>query len=463
MNPRIRLLPGALLLAAALPAQTSTYAVVTDLTPAVVPPDRIGALMAYDGARNRVLLAGGQAPGNTSTRNDTWEWNGTTWTQVFPTTQLNFARPTHLVYAPQRGRILAVSGELGLGGTPMRIHEWTGSNWLLVNSTGLSSRAEYFNVAWDSVRGVLVLFGHPYLGETWEWDGVNWAQRGTGGPVPRYGHEMAFDPVRQVTVLYGGISFNNYRMTDTWEWNGTYWLERFGIASPPICQREGFAYDPARQRIVLHGGDDVNGGQSNAVYEFDGNGWINVPVQGSQAITQLAMAPDPSGHGLVSFGGIVAGVTVRTRRIELITGYVATSTLHGAGCAGPVGVPSLLPVGTSRPVLGTTFQLRFGNLPNSALAPVFATIGFQDQTFGAYPLPFALAGLGMPGCFLRVEPTNTQVLSNTSGIANWPIPLPNAPVLDGLPFFVQGGVLVAGFNPAGIVISDSRAGVLGRL
>lgn len=46
------------------------------------PPLRNGHAMAYDSARNRVVLFGGFRPGQDF--NDTWEWNGTQWAQITP-------------------------------------------------------------------------------------------------------------------------------------------------------------------------------------------------------------------------------------------------------------------------------------------------------------------------------------------------------------------------------------------
>jgi hypothetical protein len=63
-------------------------------------------------------------------------------------------------------------------------------------------------MAYDSARGVIVLFGglnsSGYNGETWEWNGTAWTQRIVRGPSPREGHAMAYDAARRVTVLFGG-------------------------------------------------------------------------------------------------------------------------------------------------------------------------------------------------------------------------------------------------------------------
>src|SRR5262245_51651299 len=84
-------------------------------------------------------------------------------------------------------------------------------------------------MVYDSARGVTLLFGgrsqssgsYYGLDETWEWDGVNWMQRmPQTRPWGRYGHAMAYDSDRGVTVLFGGSDFGS-PLGDTWEWDGT--------------------------------------------------------------------------------------------------------------------------------------------------------------------------------------------------------------------------------------------------
>src|SRR5690349_1996970 len=83
---------------------------------------------------------------------------------------------------------------------------------------------DYHAMAYDSIRGVTVLFGGTggsSLGDTWEWDGFSWALRSMTGPAPRAQHAMAFDSSRGRVVLFGGIGNSTYG--DTWEWDGATW------------------------------------------------------------------------------------------------------------------------------------------------------------------------------------------------------------------------------------------------
>src|SRR5262245_14207828 len=103
-------------------------------------------------------------------------------------------------------------------------------------------------MVYDSARDVTVLFGGyngSQLGETWEWNGVQWTFRTNTGPSPRFEHAMAYDSARGVTVLFGGVN-----ASDTWEWDGSAWTLR---ATTGPSQRFGhtMAYDSKRGVTVL--------------------------------------------------------------------------------------------------------------------------------------------------------------------------------------------------------------------
>src|SRR6185436_10818389 len=75
----------------------------------------------------------------------------------------------------------------------------------------------------DDSRGVAVHVtpSRDFVCETWEWNGASWALRTTSGPSYRSFFAMAFDSRRGVTVLFGGISESNFdRFQETWEWDG---------------------------------------------------------------------------------------------------------------------------------------------------------------------------------------------------------------------------------------------------
>lgn len=120
--------------------------------------------------------------------------------------------------------------------------EYDGHNWEIVlipaSPNGLRNIGYAFDMAYDSKRQVVVLFGSynadgirdndPLEPSTWEYDGVGWERVDTpDSPSARYGHAMAYDSDRGVVVLFGGADSNtDYGLNDTWEYDGTIWVQR---------------------------------------------------------------------------------------------------------------------------------------------------------------------------------------------------------------------------------------------
>jgi hypothetical protein len=134
-------------------------------------------------------------------------------------------------------------------------------------------------MAYDSVRQRVVMFGGEttgsgVLGDTWEFNGAtaNWALRTSTGPSARRNAALAYDPIRQVTVLFGGDDGVN-DLSDTWEWNGTSWTVRTPAANPSVRAGAVGTWDPVRQRVVLFGGRAGTTTYFSDVYEYDGATW----------------------------------------------------------------------------------------------------------------------------------------------------------------------------------------------
>jgi len=186
--------------------------------------------MAYDSARNVTVLFGGY--NGTFSYGDTWEWDGAAWILVHP-------------------------------GDPSGVNA--------------PSARHGFAMPYDSTRSVTVLFGGhatepalTYFGDTWEWDGSSWMRRCVNcGPAPRFRHELAFDSVRQISLMFGGKDtrqFSGY-FGDTWQWDGTAWTLRTNIGPSPR-EDTAMAFDTARGVTVLFGGLDLNG-VNGETWEFN--------------------------------------------------------------------------------------------------------------------------------------------------------------------------------------------------
>ena len=86
-----------------------------DVSPDLGPPRRTRAQAVYDARRRRVVLYGGSHLG--FTRSDTWEWDGVAWTRTSAASGFAVVGCS-LVYDDSLGRVLAFGGASGENGTP---------------------------------------------------------------------------------------------------------------------------------------------------------------------------------------------------------------------------------------------------------------------------------------------------------------------------------------------------------
>ncbi len=202
------------------------------------PSPRYSPGMAFDPLRGQTVLFGGRTAGGLS--NETWLWDGATWTQSFASGP-TFRNRHAMVFDSSRGLTVLFGGYGGGGssaGKPTNdTYEWDGLGWTRRDPATLPSRRSLHAMAFDALRGVSVLFGGhdgAFDGETWEWDGVDWALRATSGPSPRVNPAMAFDEQLGVTILAGGFDGNDH-LDDLWHWDGTTWARRAAAAAggPP--------------------------------------------------------------------------------------------------------------------------------------------------------------------------------------------------------------------------------------
>ncbi len=156
-----------------------------------------------------------------------------------------------------------------------------GTPWSQSPAAGPSARRHHA-VTYDTARGKVVLFGglngNTNLGDTWEWTatvpggGGSWLLRSTTGPSARDHCGLAYDSLRQKTILFGGAAGGNYN-NQTWEWDGNTWTQILPAASPPPMDASLMAYDPGRQRTVLV--STLGGTGAFRTWQYDGATWTS--------------------------------------------------------------------------------------------------------------------------------------------------------------------------------------------
>jgi hypothetical protein len=102
--------------------------------------------------------------------------------------------------------------------------------------------------------GWTYLFNQGFRNQTWEWDGAAWNQVVTANaPSPRSHCMLAYDSVRGRVVLFGGYAANT-GFGDTWEYDGSQWYPMAPAHAPSPRYSSGLVYDAARNVTVLFGG-----------------------------------------------------------------------------------------------------------------------------------------------------------------------------------------------------------------
>ncbi len=151
------------------------------------------------------------------------------------------------------------------------------STWSLEPNRELSGNRA---LAYDSVRNVTVMVGggngHPFV-YTREWDGNTWTRRATArSPRARRQATLTYQSGPNTMLLFGGYLSAGMPLDETWEYNGVDWTERRPAVVPPARLQPGLAWDPARNRTVMFGGYDGSGAFMNDTWEWDGNNWMQL-------------------------------------------------------------------------------------------------------------------------------------------------------------------------------------------
>ncbi len=189
-------------------------------------------------------------------------------------------------------------------------------DWALITTTTTPPVWGEQAMAYDSDRGVVVLYGGnatgwPYEDTTWEFDGTDWQAVTTlTRPEARYGASLAYDPARRVMVLFGGSRQQDTALNQTWEYTRSEWVN-VSPATAPVSRTHASLVTGPNGRLYLFGG---NNGETyfNDVWRYENGEWTEITVAGDAppARTLAAMIWDSANHRLLLFGGRT--VTTRT-------------------------------------------------------------------------------------------------------------------------------------------------------
>ena len=275
------------------------------------PQSRSGAMMAYDSVRGASVMFGGiiassQGPANLA---DTWIWDGSTWTEVFPVHHPSVRYNGAMFFHAPTGMIILFGGAAFSGGLILPLGDtwqWDGTDWTQLSPANTPSKRYDCVAAYDSSHGQGVLFGGfgiNFLADTWTWDGADWNLLSTANaPEGRILPAFAFDSLHSQVVLFGGRGAEGY-LNDTWLWDGSSWTQSSPPTVPPHRYAASMAFDSALGYSLMFGGFNEAGGQDDT-WTWDGAGWtMQSPANIPTARFQFMMDYDALHQQVVMFGG----------------------------------------------------------------------------------------------------------------------------------------------------------------
>lgn len=269
----------------------------TNVTTSDHPSARGVTVMAYDAVADKAILFGGYS--NTGLVADTWAYDyGTnTWALRNPTGSPSARSRAALVYNPVARASLLFGG---------------------VTISGLSAMPLNDTYTYDYTANVWVHLLPP------------------ASPPARFGAGMAYDVVSQRTILFGGangIPASGF-LKDTWAYNATLhtWANLTPPQSPSPRSDAPLAFDPLADRAVLFGGRLATGSASDEVWSYQfGTTLPSAPralaaVGGTLKVTLTWQTPVSDGGSLITNFTIYRGTTPGGETLLTTVGPVLTYT-----------------------------------------------------------------------------------------------------------------------------------------
>jgi hypothetical protein len=271
--------------------------------------------MAYDSATSNVVLFGGVGPTNVT--NDTWTWDGTTWAHQTPATSPAPRSVAMMAYDGATGNVVLFGGCCNSSDSWFDdTWTWDGTTWTQQTPATSPPARDVAMMAYDGATDTVVLFGGggccSSLNDTWTRNGTTWTQQTPAtSPLDRYYGAMAYDGLTGNVVLYGGCcgAVENY-FGDTWTWNGTTWTQQ-SPPSPPARYLASMAYDSASGNLVLFGGNDPAGAPYGDTWTYSGTA---TPTTTDDTSTKVAFDTWAGATSKQASGGRIARAGGRTQR-----------------------------------------------------------------------------------------------------------------------------------------------------
>ena len=376
----------------------------TLLAPPSSPRPRSDFAIAADGARETVVLFGGNTGGPLGVvSNDTWTFSlaSGNWTNV--SSSVAPAPRADPAFTIGDGEALLYGGaNPNASGSGQLVYFDT---WLLNLSTDRWSRVSVApgpgplagaSLLWDPVAGRFLLFGgcYPCSSALWTFDPValDWTPVMPSGAIPpaRMEADWSFDPETGNCLLFGG-STPALPLNDTYLFDPatSLWARLAGTQSPPA--RSAAAADffdvPGNVTLLLTGGTD-------GATIFD-DVWRLAPIANLTVDVLNATSGRAIAGATVSVSGIARASTTNASGSTTFVGVAATQTTVTASAPGYAALSRTVwvPPGSEytlrlnlTPLAPTTVAVRVSDPEGRPISNVSVTIAFGSELVAGSPI-----------------------------------------------------------------------------
>jgi hypothetical protein len=257
--------------------------------------------MCLDPSRNVVVLYGGVTTLPSTYSTDTWEWNGTDWTQITTAHHPNSRFVGALGFDPATNKLILQGG---FNGSSWITETWTynGTDWTQLTPTHApvtnSSLRRPFS-CYDPGNNNLVLWveidASTAYGLTYLWNGTDWIAQSPTNKPPHRLSPLTYDPrIPGVVLGPGSHQGTTFVYNDVWVWDGSDWTQDTAtMPSPPFSSFNTYTeflweYSSFCHGAIMFSGSDGNNDNMQQTWRYD-----NL----AHAWTDLAPSSPPTGRG----------------------------------------------------------------------------------------------------------------------------------------------------------------------
>jgi hypothetical protein len=229
-------------------------------SPVGSPPSRYGSAYAYDTVRDKVLMFGGylnNAPGGYL--NELWAFNGSAWSNITPGSGPAARLSPSMTYDPGNDYTVMFGGNLsGFTNGTQETWTWDGSSWTQRFPTTVPPKRANARMVYDARGGYVLMYGGSATfstagTDTWIWDGTDWTEVTTANNFNGTGESLVYHADRGRVIVVHKVTGEN---SETWSFSGTDWENEepsHFLPDTAFGRSGGFGYAPNNEAVWYHG------------------------------------------------------------------------------------------------------------------------------------------------------------------------------------------------------------------